>query len=58
MTGQPAVADPVEVYVGLDNAPTPRARAELALAEMDRTGAWERSLLMLVSPTGTGYVNY
>ena len=58
VTGEPAVADPVEVYVGLDNAPTPRARAELALAEMDRTGAWERSLIMLVSPTGTGYVNY
>jgi uncharacterized membrane protein len=58
VTGEPAVADPVEVYVGLDNAPTPRARAELALAEMDRTAAWDRSLIMLVSPTGTGYVNY
>ena len=31
---------------------------DLALAEMDRTGAWDRSLIMLVSPTGTGYVNY
>ncbi|HEU5000748.1 MAG TPA: alpha/beta-hydrolase family protein [Lapillicoccus sp.] len=58
VTGQPAVADPVAVYVGLDNAPSPRARAELALAEMDRTAAWERSLVMLTSPTGTGYVNY
>jgi len=44
--------------VGLDNAPSPKTRAELALAEMDRTAAWERSLIMLVSPTGTGYVNY
>ena len=25
---------------------------------MDRTGAFDRSLIMLVSPTGTGYVNY
>jgi uncharacterized membrane protein len=58
VTGEPAVADPVEVYVGLDNAPSPKARVELALAEMDRTRAWDRSLLMLVSPTGTGYVNY
>ena len=58
VTGLPAVAEPVEVYVGLDNAPTPRARAELALAEMDRTSAWDRSLIMLTSPTGTGYVNY
>ena len=33
-------------------------RLELALAEIDRTDAWSRSLIMLVSPTGTGYVNY
>ena len=56
--GQPAKATPVQVYVGLDSAPTLEERVELALAEMDRTGAWDRSLLMLVSPTGTGYVNY
>ena len=55
---EPAKATPVQVYVGLDSAPTAEERVELALAEMDRTGAWDRSLLMLVSPTGTGYVNY
>jgi uncharacterized membrane protein len=56
--GEPAKATPVQVYVGLDAAPTPRARVDLALAEMDRTGAFDRSLIMLASPTGTGYVNY
>jgi uncharacterized membrane protein len=56
--GIPARADPVQVYVGLDNAPTPRARVDLAMAELERTGALDRSLLVLVSPTGTGYVNY
>jgi uncharacterized membrane protein len=56
--GEPARATPVQVYVGLDNAPTMAERVDLALAEMDRTGAWDRSLIMLVSPTGTGYVNY
>jgi uncharacterized membrane protein len=25
---------------------------------MDRTDAWSRSLIMLISPTGSGYVNY
>ncbi len=55
---EPAKATPVQVYVGLDSAPSPRERVDLALAEMDRTGAFERSLIMLVSPTGTGYVNY
>src|SRR4029453_7833232 len=54
----PARADPVQVYVGLDSARTARERVDLALAEMDRAGAFDRSLIMLVSPTGTGYVNY
>jgi hypothetical protein len=56
--GEPAKATPVQVYVGLDGAPTAKERVDLALAEMDRTGAFDRSLIMLVSPTGTGYVNY
>src|SRR4051812_36896083 len=56
--GTPAHAAPVQVYVGLDNAPTPRERVDLAMAELERTGAFDRSLLVLVSPTGTGYVNY
>ena len=55
--GEPARA-PVQVYVGLDSAASKRERVELALAEMERTGAFDRSLIMLVSPTGTGYVNY
>jgi uncharacterized membrane protein len=56
--GEPALAAPVQVYVGLDSAPTAAERVDLALAEMDRTGAFDRSVLMLVSPTGLGYVNY
>jgi uncharacterized membrane protein len=56
--GTAARATPAQVYVGLDNAPTPRERVDLAMAELERTGALDRSLLVLVSPTGTGYVNY
>jgi uncharacterized membrane protein len=55
---QPARVAPVQVYVGLDSAGSARERVDLALAEMERTGAFDRSLLVLVSPTGTGYVNY
>ena len=51
-------ASPIAVFVGLDSAPTAEERVDLALAELDRTDAWSRSLLMLISPTGTGYVNY
>jgi uncharacterized membrane protein len=56
--GEPARATPVQVYVGLDSAGSARERVDLALAELERTGAFDRSLLVLVSPTGTGYVNY
>jgi uncharacterized membrane protein len=55
---RPARAVPVQVYIGLDSAPDARTRVALAMAELDRTAAWDRSLLMLISPTGTGYVNY
>ncbi|HEY5135383.1 MAG TPA: alpha/beta-hydrolase family protein, partial [Candidatus Nanopelagicales bacterium] len=55
---QDAKATPIVIFVGLDSAPTVTERVDLALAEMDRTDAWSRSLIMLVSPTGTGYVNY
>jgi uncharacterized membrane protein len=56
--GEPAVADPIRVYVGLESAPTETERVALAIAELERTGAFDRSLLMVISPTGTGYVNY
>lgn len=50
--------EPIRVFVGLDSAPTERERVELALAELERTGAFQRKTIMLISPTGTGYVNY
>jgi Alpha/beta-hydrolase family/Alpha/beta-hydrolase family N-terminus len=55
---QPAKATPIQVFVGLDSAPSAKERVDLALAEMDRTGAFDRSLIVLASPTGTGYINY
>jgi uncharacterized membrane protein len=57
--GEPAVAQPIRTYVGFDSEPLyPTGRAELALAELDRTGAFDRSHLLLVSPTGTGWVDH
>lgn len=55
LTGRPAI-DPLRVYVGLRSAETPQQRAELALAEMDRIGAFDRSVLVLIMPVGTGWV--
>ena len=51
------VTTPVRVYVGLDSAGTPEERAALAVAELDRTGAFDRAVLLLVTTTGSGWVN-
>ena len=56
--GEPAAAEPIRVYVGLESAPTEYERRDLVLRELARTGAFDRDLLMVISPTGTGYVNY
>ncbi len=55
---EPAVAIPIRAYVGLESATDEQARVDLAMAELERTGAFDRSWLMIASPTGTGYVNY
>ncbi|CAN0488164.1 unnamed protein product [Ectocarpus sp. 12 AP-2014] len=51
------VPDPVRVYVGLNAAETPSERAELALAELIRVGGFERSALVIATPTGRGWVD-
>jgi uncharacterized membrane protein len=56
--GQPAVADPIRVFVGLDSAVEAEDRVDLLMDELVRTGAFERDVLCLASPTGSGYINY
>lgn len=49
--GEAAVAQPIRVYVGFNSQPVYQTgRAELALAELARSGAFDRSVLLLVSP--------
>jgi len=55
-TGQPAM-EPLRVYVGLKSAETIEERASLALAEMQRVGAFDRSVLVIATPTGTGWLD-
>jgi uncharacterized membrane protein len=52
-----AARDPVRVYVGLRGADTPRARAKLALDELKRQGGFDRSTLIVITPTGTGWID-
>jgi uncharacterized membrane protein len=56
LTGEPAV-EPLRTYVGLRSAATPEDRAQLALAEMKRIGAFDRSVLVIAMPVGTGWVD-
>lgn len=55
---EPAAAHPIRTYVGYDSDPVyPGGRVELALAELERSGAFDRSYLLLVNPTGTGWID-
>lgn len=47
----------VRAYVGLDSAPTLDRRVALAVADMDRAGAFERSVVVVAIPTGSGWVD-
>ncbi|MDH7794686.1 MULTISPECIES: alpha/beta-hydrolase family protein [unclassified Beijerinckia] len=49
--------EPVRVYVGLESGATPQERARLALEELKRAGGFERSTLVIITPTGTGWVD-
>jgi uncharacterized membrane protein len=54
-----AVAHPIRAYVGYDSEPIySTMRSELALRELEQLGAFDRKYLLLVSPTGTGWVDH
>lgn len=53
-----SATDPIRIFVGLDSAKSESDRLALALKELERTGAFARKTIVLISPTGTGYVNY
>lgn len=55
--GQPATA-PVRAVAGYASAKTAEDRAKIALAELERLGAFDRSVIVVAAPTGVGYVNY
>lgn len=55
-SGKPAL-EPIRVYAGLSSEDDLRARAELVVAELERAGGFERSVLCVVTTTGTGWVD-
>lgn len=56
--GEDGAVHPIRVFVGYNSNPMySTGRAEMALAEMEGLGAFDRKYLLLVSPTGTGWVD-
>ncbi|HJT94652.1 MAG TPA: alpha/beta hydrolase [Mycobacterium sp.] len=56
INGTPA-KEPIRVYVGLQTADTDEARMAVLLSELERTGAFDRKVLVIVPTTGTGWIN-
>lgn len=50
------LATPVRVYVGVRSADTIERRAALAVRELERAGGFERKVLVVWVPTGTGWM--
>lgn len=48
---------PLRIYVGLGSRDTPARRAQLALEELQRVGGFDRSVLVVATPTGTGWLD-
>ncbi|TWT52971.1 hypothetical protein Pla22_05990 [Rubripirellula amarantea] len=48
---------PIRVYVGVRSRPTMRDRAKLALEELKRVGGFDKSVLIVATPTGTGWLD-
>lgn len=55
VTGVAAV-EPIRVYAGLASADTIDERAALVVDELERTGAFERSVLVVATTTGSGWL--
>jgi uncharacterized membrane protein len=48
---------PLRVYVGMRTKDSMEQRAELALEELKRVGGFSRSVLVVATPTGTGWLD-
>ena len=48
---------PLRVYVGSRSRPTKRLQAQFALEELKRIGGFDRSVLVVSTPTGTGWLD-
>ncbi|MBF5001413.1 alpha/beta-hydrolase family protein [Nocardia sp. BSTN01] len=47
----------VRVYIGLDSAPDLDSRVALAIREIERSGGFDRGHLVMMVPTGSGWID-
>jgi uncharacterized membrane protein len=52
-----AATQPVRIYSGLESADDTTARAQLAVRDLKRAGGFDRRVLVVVTTTGTGWVD-
>ena len=55
-SGHPAMA-PIRIYAGLATAKGPEAQAALAVRDLQRAGGFQRKNLVVVTTTGSGWVD-
>lgn len=53
--GKPAT-EPIRVYIGVKTPGSPEERASIAVQELERTGAFDRKILVVMAATGTGWI--
>ncbi|RSZ64757.1 hypothetical protein EAH68_03930 [Corynebacterium hylobatis] len=56
VTGLAEAREPIRIFVGLVPGRSLKSAARLVLAEMDRTGAFHRSTLVLQTSAGSGWI--
>ncbi|MCU7836090.1 MAG: alpha/beta-hydrolase family protein [gamma proteobacterium symbiont of Taylorina sp.] len=55
--GSKPAKKPIRVYAGLNSGKNIKERANLVLEEMKRVGVFDRSFIVIVTPTGTGWID-
>lgn len=55
LTGTSSI-EPIRVYAGIESAPTLTERADLVVSELERTGAFDRAVLVVATTTGSGWL--
>jgi uncharacterized membrane protein len=55
-TGKPAL-EPIRAYAGLESASSTEDRADLAVADLERAGGFDRKYLVVATTTGSGWVD-